>query len=80
MAYPKLLEKEDEGMNIQLTDMAGGERKQIGFSEIATTPTSTSELVIDDEAKMRPRLNTAERVSIFLYSINMSQLHMERLN
>ena len=70
MAYPNLSEKENEDVRIELTDLTE-ERRQIGFdglSERATTPTSGSETLqlLTDKAESRPRLNTAERVSIFV--------------
>lgn len=69
-AYPNLSEKEDD-VTIELTDPAE-ERRQIGFdglSEKPTTPTSGSETVqlLTDKTESRPRLNTAERVSIIFF-------------
>ena len=69
MAYPKLSEKETDGINVEMTDLLGGERKQIGFDDASgkklTTPTtSTSDLLPADQSESRPRLNSAERVSI----------------
>ena len=68
MAYPKLLVKETEGITVELTDLLDGERKQIGFDnskeKTLTTPTSTSELLPSDQPQGRPRLNSAERVSL----------------
>ena len=73
MAYPNLSEG-DEGVKIELNDPTGEEEKQIGFdglSEKATTPISesdsTMQLLAADKPETRPRLNTAERVSILLY-------------
>lgn len=69
MAYPILSEKETEGVTVELTDLLGGERKQIGFDDLKkktlTTPTtSTSELLPNDQSQDRPRLNSAERVRL----------------
>ena len=69
MAYPKLSEKETEGVTVELTDLLGGEREQIGFDDLKkktqiTPTTSTSELLPNDEPQGRPRLNSAERVSL----------------
>ena len=70
MAYPNLLEKDDD-VKIELTDPTE-ERRQIGFdglSEKATTPTGGSETLqlLTDKTESRPRLNTAERVSMIFY-------------
>ena len=74
MAYPNLSEKEEWDVKIELTAVAGEEERQIGFDELATTPTSdndirdsTSKLLLTvDKDEKRPRLNTAERVSVLL--------------
>lgn len=83
MAYPNLSEKETEDMTIELKEIGGEEKEQIGFEWLkdkATTPTSGSEasqlLTDDDQPQKRPRLSTAERVSIFNYSF-MAHLHVD---
>lgn len=70
MAYPELSEKETDGINVEMTDLLGGERRQIGFDDsnrkkLTTPTTSTSDLLPADQSESRPRLNSAERVSIF---------------
>ena len=79
MAYPNLSEKEEGGVKIELTTVAGEEERQIGFDELATTPTSendirdsTSKLLLAvDKDEKRPRLNTAERVRILLRGMHL---------
>ena len=79
MAYPNLSEKEED-VKIELTDPTE-ERRQIGFdglSEKASTPTSGSETLqlLTDKTESRPRLNTAERVSIIFKSCVYNRIYL----
>jgi len=71
MAYPNI-EKEIEGDTVELMNPASEteKRSQIGFDGLSkqpTTPTNggeSSQLLTNEKPEGRPRLNTAERVSI----------------
>ena len=75
MAYPNI-SAEDSTFNVELTENNHAEeapqRRQIGFEgyQKSSTPrksTESAKLINDDEDKPRPRLDTAERVSISHY-------------
>ena len=69
MAYPNI-SGEDSTFNVELTENNNQEapqRRQIGYDQ--PTPrksTESAKLLVSDDGTPRPRLNTAERVSISL--------------
>ena len=71
MAYPNI-SGEDSTFNVELTETneEAPQRRQIGFEgydkSAPRKSTESAKLLVSDDGTPRPRLNTAERVSISL--------------